>query len=184
MGAPWKIEIQKRYLKFSSAHMTIFPDGSKEPLHGHNYQTKITCELRDASFEKMISFAVYKQVLEQICESWDEKILIQEKNPFVMMDTEGESLKLTICGKKYEFPKDEVVVLPVENISAENLAEILAIRMARALIKSGHFDLQNPDSVLESLQLGVYETEGQGASFRLCRENIDQYMESLSKVED
>ena len=39
----WSILIEKEYLKFSCAHFLIFPDGSKERLHGHNYQ--VTAEV-------------------------------------------------------------------------------------------------------------------------------------------
>jgi hypothetical protein len=39
----WSILIDKEYLKFSCAHFMIFPDGTKERLHGHNYH--VTCEI-------------------------------------------------------------------------------------------------------------------------------------------
>ena len=32
-----RIFVGKDVHKFSSAHMTVFPDGSKERLHGHNF---------------------------------------------------------------------------------------------------------------------------------------------------
>ena len=34
----WSIDIQKEYFKFSAAHFLIFPDGTAERLHGHNYR--------------------------------------------------------------------------------------------------------------------------------------------------
>ena len=37
MVAPVRIHIARPEFKFSCAHMTVFPDGSKERLHGHNY---------------------------------------------------------------------------------------------------------------------------------------------------
>ena len=33
----WAIHLHKENFKFSCAHFLIFPDGSKERLHGHNY---------------------------------------------------------------------------------------------------------------------------------------------------
>jgi 6-pyruvoyltetrahydropterin/6-carboxytetrahydropterin synthase len=47
-----QIHIRKENIKFSSAHMTVFPDGTKEALHGHNYQVELTLELKDSSFKK------------------------------------------------------------------------------------------------------------------------------------
>ena len=37
----WSIEVDKEYLKFSAAHFLIFPDGSAERLHGHNYRVEV-----------------------------------------------------------------------------------------------------------------------------------------------
>jgi hypothetical protein len=37
----YRIYIRKEALKFSAAHMTVFPDGTKERLHGHNYRTEV-----------------------------------------------------------------------------------------------------------------------------------------------
>ena len=39
-----RLHIRKEALKFSAAHMTVFPDGTKESLHGHNYRTKALIE--------------------------------------------------------------------------------------------------------------------------------------------
>ena len=33
----YEIRIRKEALKFAASHMTVFPDGTKEALHGHNY---------------------------------------------------------------------------------------------------------------------------------------------------
>ena len=40
--------------------MTVFPDGSKERLHGHNYTVALSLELSDTSFAKIIPFAVIR----------------------------------------------------------------------------------------------------------------------------
>ena len=37
----WSIAVQKDYLKFSAAHFLIFPDGTAERLHGHNYKVLV-----------------------------------------------------------------------------------------------------------------------------------------------
>ena len=45
----WSIVLEKEYFKFSCAHFLIFPDGTKERLHGHNYRVRveITGDLSD-----------------------------------------------------------------------------------------------------------------------------------------
>ena len=52
----WKIHIRKDNLKFSAAHMTVFPDGSKEGLHGHNYEVELAVELVEPALARMLSY--------------------------------------------------------------------------------------------------------------------------------
>ena len=52
MPESYEIRIRKDSLKFAASHMTVFPDGTKESLHGHNYVPSLTVRVRDASFEE------------------------------------------------------------------------------------------------------------------------------------
>jgi len=40
-----RILIARAEHKFSCAHMTVFPDGTKERLHGHNYTIAVAIEV-------------------------------------------------------------------------------------------------------------------------------------------
>ena len=63
----WLIHIRKDHLKFAAAHMTVFPDGGKESLHGHNYQVELTVELTEPGLARMLSYEVFKQALKTVC---------------------------------------------------------------------------------------------------------------------
>ncbi|MDV7398201.1 6-carboxytetrahydropterin synthase, partial [Arthrospira platensis SPKY1] len=107
--------------------MTVFPDGDKEALHGHNYQVELEVELTEPpALARMLSFDVFKQALRAVCDDWDEKILIANDNPWLEMlpGVEGE-YAFRLCGKRYVLPADEVVALAADNITAENLARLL-----------------------------------------------------------
>lgn len=79
----WKIHIRKDNLKFSAAHMTVFPDGSKERLHGHNYEVELEVELTEPVLSQMLSYKAFKQVLRSVCNAWDEKVLVAGDNPWL-----------------------------------------------------------------------------------------------------
>ena len=70
------IYIHKEYLKFSCAHFLIFPDGSKERLHGHNYQ--VACEIGGELSDRglVIDFKLVKPVVRDMCDELDEHWLI------------------------------------------------------------------------------------------------------------
>ena len=154
----YQLHIRKEALKFSAAHMTVFPDGNKEPLHGHNYQVSLNVDLSDASFTNMVSFSVFKDVIKPLCDAWDEKILVQGKSTYLKGVTRGAEYEFSLCGKRYVFPADEVVVLDIENISTELLAEEFMKQMLHKL--NGRLS-----KAVLGMEIRIDETNGQGASY-------------------
>lgn len=157
----FEIHIRKEAIKFSSAHMTVFPDGGKEPIHGHNYQVELSVHLdRDAMILKnMISFQVFKDAMKTITREWDEKVLVPLKCPFLTdLKKDHESVEFRLCGKRYVLPQDEVVELSVDNISTEILADVF---LNQLLEKVAH---EKWMSMVQSIAVRIDESRGQGAS--------------------
>ncbi|NBX92997.1 MAG: hypothetical protein EB078_13370 [Proteobacteria bacterium] len=153
------IHIRKENIKFSSAHMTVFPDGSKEALHGHNYQVELYVELKDSSFKKMISFSRFKDSLRKIAGKWDEKVLIPEHCPFLELTSKSKKeVEFKLCKKRYVLPLDEVVLLPLENISSETLAEHF---LNEFMDDFGEKELKKQVAIVT---VKIEESRGQGAS--------------------
>ena len=74
MRESWSIKIQKDYLKFSAAHFLIFPDGSAERLHGHNY--KVFVELHTPLDEHglVVNFKEIKPLIRSLVDELDEPL--------------------------------------------------------------------------------------------------------------
>ncbi len=79
----FRIQIRKEALKFSSAHMTVFANGTKENLHGHNYRTVVKLEFERFSLSEMIPFSELKSEMRKICSEWDEHVLLPSRCPFL-----------------------------------------------------------------------------------------------------
>ncbi len=156
----YEVRIRKEALKFASSHMTVFPDGSKEALHGHQYQPTILVRFRDASFENMIPFSELKEGMRGIAREWDEKTLIAVKNPFYREISRSESeIEFRLCGKRYVLPSDEVVLLEITNVTCEELARCYFERLSAALRPV--FAACPP----LSMTVLIEESPGQGASY-------------------
>ena len=41
MSTAFSIKVYKQYFNFASSHFMLFKDGTREPLHGHNYRVQI-----------------------------------------------------------------------------------------------------------------------------------------------
>jgi 6-pyruvoyltetrahydropterin/6-carboxytetrahydropterin synthase len=154
-----RMVVAREQYKFSCAHMTVFPDGTKERLHGHNYQVGAALELTDVSFASMIAFAPIKEALAAICASFRERVLLAEKNPFYQqVRDDGVELELRLCGKRYVFPREDALLLPIDNIAVEPLAAHIADLLLSALGDA------LPRSVVAALEVSVHESPGQGAT--------------------
>ncbi len=156
-----RVSVRREQYKFSCAHMTVFPDGTKERLHGHNYQLGIDLELTSVAFEHMLPFAAIKDCLAGICHDLRERVLVAADNPLSKISTRDDELELVACGKRYVFPREDVVVLAIANVSVEALADHLADRVLADLGPS------LPPGVVTAVEVWVSESPGQGATCRL-----------------
>ncbi|WP_428268553.1 6-pyruvoyl trahydropterin synthase family protein [Haliangium sp.] len=166
--ASYRISVARAEFKFSCAHMTVFPDGSKERLHGHNYFLGLALELRDVAFANMIPFAPIKEAAAGLCREWKEHLLLATGNPHFELiappsdgaDEADDEMAFRLCGARYVVPRADVILLPIDNVAVEPLAAHAAERLAGTLA-----DLLRPDLV-SCLEVEISEGPGQGA---LCR---------------
>ena len=63
----WSIDIYKEYLKFSAAHFLIFPDGSAERLHGHNYRVYAEIEAQLTRFGPVATWGGSVPSMTEMC---------------------------------------------------------------------------------------------------------------------
>lgn len=160
MPESYEICIRKEALKFSASHMTVFPDGTKEALHGHQFVPTLTIRVRDASFEAMVPFSRFKDGMRKIARLWDEKVLLATENPFFEILRSGrQELEFRLCGKRYVLPADEVVLLKTDNITCEALARAYHEFLSAEL--DGEFRSRN----VLSVSVHIEESPGQGASY-------------------
>jgi 6-pyruvoyltetrahydropterin/6-carboxytetrahydropterin synthase len=152
----WSISIDKDYLKFSAAHFLIFPDGSAERLHGHNYRVFVDLETDLDAHGLVVNFKEIKPLVRQICDELDEHLLIPGKHPVLTVErlTDGMT-EIRYRERRYLIPSGEVLVLPVGNSSAENLATWFAAELRERMRPVW------PDLRVRRLAVGVEETQGQ-----------------------
>lgn len=152
-----RIRIAREQYKVSCAHMTVFPDGTKERLHGHNYTIAVELEVASIELAHMVPFAPIKAALAALCAAWKEHVLIATKNPHLVIVRDDHELELTLCGERYVMPRGDALLLPIDNISVEALAAHVCELLAKDL----------PPAL--SLTVVVEESPGQGASATLDR---------------
>lgn len=158
----WKIRIERGNLGFSAAHFISF-EGQCEPLHGHNYGVcvEVAGELTLDSY--VLNFVTLKDIVRARCKEWDHCFLLPLRNPhLVIRETPDDEWEIRVDARtRYVMPRSAVVALPVDNATAERLAEELAHRIAVALESRGLA------TQLAELTVGIAETDMQTAVFTL-----------------
>lgn len=162
MDTEYAIKVYKQYFNFASSHFLIFKDGSREPLHGHNYRVKLKGDACQLDGDMVFDFLDIKPVVREVCDSLDHKLLIPEKNKSLIIESEGEKhLKLTPPdGEYFIVPRNDVLILPIENTSAERLAIYLAHKIHELVRERFNFNFPR-------IEIEVEETPGQAAVFTL-----------------
>jgi 6-pyruvoyltetrahydropterin/6-carboxytetrahydropterin synthase len=155
------LHLAKQNFKFSSAHFLIFDENSAEMLHGHNYQVwadiQFQIQNEDSSKGYHVDFKVLKKIIKDLCDEWDEKVLLPEKHSDMKynLSQNKKNFEINFRDRFYSLPCNETIWLPVTNTSAENLSKLFAEKLIEK-IKAMH---------VRSLRLYVEETSGQSASY-------------------
>ncbi len=151
----WSIRIHKDYLKFSAAHFLIFPDGTAERLHGHNYKVFVELHGPLDPHGLVMNFKEIKPLIRELVDELDEHLLIPGKHPVLRCTNGDAGAEIVYRERRYLVPRDEVRVLPISNTSAENLASWVSSEIRMRLLA------RFPHMVVHALDVGVEETPGQ-----------------------
>lgn len=161
IGSAFRVQVSKDYLVFASAHFITFRGHQCESLHGHNYRVGVAVEgTVDAECLFVLDFSVLKQITRRLVDEIDHKVLLPTLNPKLAYREEGDRLAVDYFGEPtYVFPKRDCALLPIQNSTAEMLAQYLGSRVREELMRSGY-------THLTLLEFEVEENYGQSATYR------------------
>jgi 6-pyruvoyltetrahydropterin/6-carboxytetrahydropterin synthase len=147
------VSVERNRLRFAAAHMATF-FGDCEPLHGHNYQLIIEVDggLTDDSW--VWDFGALKKAARELAEELDHKFLLQRLSRVLRIEESEGSVTVSFEERTYRFPSSDVASLPIDNTTAERLAEYIGGRLLEALKRAGAGHLTR-------LRIGVEEMPGQ-----------------------
>ncbi len=150
----YRVALEKENLVFSSAHFITFDGNICESLHGHNYRVK--CEiigpLDDNGY--VVDFIALRDRLTQIIVSLDHHVLLPTQHKQIRVVPDAREVTATFGAKRWIFPLEDCVLLPIANTTAELLAYFIGCELIR------HCRDQFSDRI-SRLSLSVDENGGQ-----------------------
>ena len=160
MDTKYSIKVYKQYFNFAASHFLIFKDGTREPLHGQNYRVQLKGEACELDSDMVFDFLDIKPIVREVCDSLDHRLLIPGENKDLTIEEVDSSYKITPPdGSIFIIPKQDVLILPLQNTSAERLAIYLAKEIHQLVRKRFNFNFP-------VLEIEVEETPGQCAVYR------------------
>jgi 6-pyruvoyltetrahydropterin/6-carboxytetrahydropterin synthase len=161
MNNQFSIRVYKQYFNFASSHFMIFADGTREPLHGHNYRVQVRGNAPKLHDDMVFDFLEIKPIVRKICDSLDHKLLIPTLNTHIKIKEIENNIQIETPDKSiFSIPKSDVLLLPIENTSAERFAIYIAEKIQAEILLTFKFKF------LE-LEVEVEETPGQSAIYIL-----------------
>lgn len=156
----FEITVRGDRLTFAAAHFLVYGGGQCEALHGHNYRVTVTLGGALDANGLLVDFLAVRGAAEELLEPLDHRTLLAGENASLALERETDVVSVRHAGRRMTFPASDVVVLPVENTSAELMAAYLAREMA---------DRLGPEAggTLERITVEVEESDGLSGRCRL-----------------
>ncbi len=156
----FKVRITKDHLVFCSGHFITYEGDRCERLHGHNYRAAVEVEGELDDNWYVFDFIALKHRTKAITDELDHRMLLPTRNPLVRLEEHPRSVRVHYRDREWVFPRDDCVLLPVENTTAELLARYIGRRLLDDLRRQYDF-------VPAVLRVEVEENIGQSATWEI-----------------
>lgn len=126
MAEKFRIRLQKDSFVFSAGHFITFGAGECERIHGHNYRAIVElCGELDAN-HYVFDFIELRDAVQRIVATLDHRMLLPAHHPTIHVTVESSEVVVRHEKRRWVFPRDECVILPVANTTTELLAKYVA----------------------------------------------------------
>ena len=155
----FRIRVEKDYLGFCSGHFITYDGHQCERLHGHNYRARISIEGPVDENFYVLDFVKVKRMMRRICDALDHRVLLPLHNNLLELEQDEESVSVRYKQRHFLFPKEDVVLLPIPNTTAEMLAQYICGQAREELHALGA-------ERMRAIEVEVEEAIGQAAIYR------------------
>lgn len=117
------VDVTKDHLVFSAGHFITIGDDLCERLHGHNWRVAARVEgtLDENCF--VFDFIALRDTLQSVVDGLDHRMLLPAHHSRISVSIEDEEAVVRYDRRRWIFPADECVILPIQQTTAELLAQ-------------------------------------------------------------
>lgn len=122
MSDDYHVSVTKDDLVFSAAHFITFNGDQCERLHGHNYRVRAEVAGPLDENEYVVDFIFLRDALKAIVATLDHRVLLPRRHPSIKVTEEADETVARFEEKRWVFPREDCILLPIANTTAELLA--------------------------------------------------------------
>lgn len=151
------VELQKPSMNFSAGHTTIFSATDREPLHGHRYDVALALSTRIKKNGLTFDYRHYKEKIQVLCKQLHQTFLMPMYSPYLEFSEDDAYYYFIFNHKKMSFLKEDVTLMPLTNITIEELSRwfVLELIQDEMALERHHLD---------KIVVKVFSAPGQSAS--------------------
>jgi len=139
MSETYHVRIEKERLVFSAAHFITYSNENSgdvcEPLHGHNYHVAAEVHGPLDKNHYVVDFIALRDALQTIVDQLDHRMLLPTDHATICVKEQDAEVTVTHGERRWVFPREDCVLLPMANTTAELLARYIGHRLIEALEK-------------------------------------------------
>src|SRR4051794_31814379 len=160
MNERYKVRVTKDHLVFCSGHFISYEGDQCERLHGHNYRATVEIEGELDENRYVFDFIALKHRTKAITDELDHRMMLATRNPLIRVEERPGQVHVRYREREWLFPREDCVLLPIENTTAELLARYIAQRLVEDLRRQHGYEPK-------VLRVEVEENVGQSATCEL-----------------
>lgn len=122
MTETYRVRVTKDHLVFSAAHFITYNGDICERLHGHNWRVAVEVSGPLDENQYVFDFIALRDAVQKIVNELDHRMLLPTQHPAIKVATTGDEVEVRFEKRRWVFPKEDSLLLPVENTTAERLA--------------------------------------------------------------
>ena len=152
------IELQKENMTFNAGHTTIFSAIEREPLHGHYYQVAVGITAWVSENGMKFDYRYYKKRVGDLCQELNQIFLMPMHSPYLEFSQDEAYYYFRFNHKTMPFLKEDVKLMPVSNITIEELSRWFVMRLTADEAELDRLEI-------EKIEIKVFSAPGQSAGF-------------------
>ena len=156
----YRVDVTRQQFVFSAAHFITFAGDICERLHGHNYKVRASVEGPLDENRYVVDFIALRDAVLEQTSALDHHMLLPRDHAEIKVASDEKETTATFRERRWVFPNEDCVILPVVNTTAEELARVIGERVIEKT--KGQFG-----NALSFIEIAVDENEGQWGVCRL-----------------